>query len=108
MPQSKEVWADVFVELLPTGQGGRKRPLNLSNDSPGQYCPHFRVVGGSGDMLGVAFMDGPDEALLPGDSANATVKGLYPGVSYDELIEGARFEILEGPHVVGHGTVIRR
>ena len=60
-------------------------------------------------MLGVAFMDGPDEPIPPGESTQATIKSLYePNVSYEELVEGARFEILEGPHVVGYGEVIRR
>ena len=105
MPQSSEIWADVFIELLPTERGGRNRPLDLCNDNPGQYRPHLRVIDGSGELLGVAFMDGPDDPVLPGGSTNATVKSLYPGVSYAELIDGAKFEILEGPHVVGHGTV---
>jgi translation elongation factor EF-Tu-like GTPase len=108
MPHSPEIWAEVFVQLLPTEQGGREQPLSLSNNSPGQYRPHFRMIDGSGELLGVAFMDGPDEPILPGQSTYATVELLYPGVSYDELLEGARFEILEGPNIVGHGTVTRR
>ena len=88
---------------------GDKSPLDLCEDSPGQYCPHFRVIGGSGELLGVVVMDGPDDPILPGERTEATVKSLYePGISYSELVEGARFEILEGPHVVGYGTVVRR
>jgi hypothetical protein len=108
MPQSLELWADVFIELLPTEQGGRKYPLELCNDNPGQYRPHLRVIGGSGELLGVAFMDGPDEPVFPGGCTNATVKCLYPGVDYAELIEGANFEILEGPNIVGRGVVTQR
>jgi translation elongation factor EF-Tu-like GTPase len=108
MPQSSEIWADVFIELLRTENGGRKYPLDLCNDNPGQYRPHFRVIGGSGELLGVAFMDGPDEAVFPGGSTNATVKCLYRGESSAELVEGAKFEILEGPNVVGRGVVTRR
>ena len=108
MPQSPEVWADVFIELLPTEQGGRKYPLDLCNDNCGQYRPHFRVIGGSGEMLGVAFMDGPDEPVLPGGSTNATVKCLYPGAHYEELVDGAKFEILEGANVIGRGVVTER
>ncbi len=102
-----EFWAEVLITLLPTDQGGRQAALDLCNDNPGQYCPHFRVIGGSGELLGVAFMDGPDKPILPGERTYATVKSLYEGVSYSELVEGARFEILEGPHVVGFGTVTR-
>ena len=103
-----ELWADVFIELLPTEKGGRKYPLDLCNDNPGQYRPHFRVIGGSGELLGVAFIDGPDEPVFPGGCTNATVKCLYPGVGYAELVEGADFEILEGPNIVGRGVVTRR
>jgi hypothetical protein len=106
MPNIVEFWADVFIELLPTEQGGRQFPLDLCNDNPRQYRPHFRAIGGSGNLLGVAFMDGPDDPVLPGGATNATVTSLYePDVSYAELVEGAKFEILEGPKVVGHGTV---
>lgn len=104
-----EFWADVSIYLLPSESGGRTLPLDLCNDRPGQYRPHLRVIDGSGEMLGVAFMDGPDDPIQPAESTNATVKALYePIVSYDELVEGSRFEILEGPHVVGHGEVLRR
>jgi hypothetical protein len=42
-------------------------------------------------------------------STHATIKSLYePNVSYEELIEGARFEILEGSRVVGYGEVLRK
>ncbi len=104
-----EFWAEVVIQLLPTDKGGRQSPLDLRNDNSGQYRPHFRVIGGSGELLGVAFTDGPDGPVLPGEKTSATVKSLYePGVDYGELVEGARFEILEGPHVVGFGTVTRR
>ena len=47
--------------------------------------------------------------IQPGESTHATVKALYePMVSYDELVKGSRFEILEGARVVGHGEVVRR
>ena len=104
-----ESWAEVLIELLPPERGGRVVPLDLSNDCPGQYRPHLRVIGGSGGMLGVAFMDGPDDPVSPGGRAYATVKFLYePNVSYAELVEGVRFEILEGPRVVGIGDIVRR
>ena len=104
-----ESWADGRIELLPTESGGRDVPLDLSNDRPGQYRPHLRLIGGSGEMLGVAFMDGPDDSVPPGGKAYATVKFLYePNVSYMDLVEGTRFEILEGPTVIGYGEIIRR
>ena len=104
-----EFWAEVLIELLATDKGGRQEPLNLCNDNPGQYRPHLRVIGGSGEPLGVAFMDGPDDPVLPGQKTFATVKSLYStSVSYEELVEGVQFEILEGPNIVGHGKVTRR
>ena len=104
-----EFWAEVLIELLPTEKGGREVPLDLCNDKPGQYRPHFRVIGGTGELLGVAFMDGPDDPVLPGEKTHATVTSLYePAISYSELVVGTRFEILEGPHVVGFGIVTRR
>ena len=104
-----EFWAEVWIHLLPSESGGRTLPLDLCNDRPGQYRPHLRVINGSGEMLGVAFMDGPDDPIQPGESTHATVKALYePFVSYDELVEGSHFEILEGARVVGHGEVVRR
>jgi hypothetical protein len=101
--------ADVWIHLLPSEAGGRTFPLNLGNDRLGQYRPHLRVINGSGEMLGVTFMDGPDYLIHPGESTRATVKALYePIVSYDELVQGSRFEILEGPNVIGYGEVLRR
>ena len=104
-----QFWADVLITLTSTQMGGRTTPLDLCNDRPGEYRPHLRVIGGSPQMLGVAFMDGPDDPILPGGNTHATIKSLYePDVSYEELVEGARFEILEGPRIVGYGEVVRR
>jgi hypothetical protein len=102
-----QFWAEVLIELLPSNKGGRKGPLDLCNDRPGEYRPHLRVIGGSGEMLGVAFMDGPDDPIPPGGKTFATIKALYPDVSYRELVEGAEFEIVEGSRVVGRGRVIK-
>ena len=104
-----EFWADISIHLLPRESGGRTSSLDLCNDRPGLYRPHLRVIDGSGAMLGVAVTDGPDEPIRPGESTQATIKGLSePNVSYHELVEGARFEILEGENVVGYGDVVRR
>src|SRR5689334_15462367 len=72
-----EFWADVAIQLVPTASGGRTALLVLCNDNPGQYRPHICVIGGSREMLGVAFMDGPDEPIPPGESTQATIKSLY-------------------------------
>jgi translation elongation factor EF-Tu-like GTPase len=100
--------ADVWVHFLATEQGGRRSPVILSDDT-GHYRPHFRVRGGDGEMLGVEFVDGPNNWVQPGDSANATIRFPYElRVCYDALAVGAEFEVLEGSRVVGVGHVTRR
>ena len=51
-------------------------------------------------------MRGPDSVEL-GSSATAVVQTIFDNVHYEKLKAGAQFEILEGPHVVGKGVVIR-
>jgi hypothetical protein len=59
--------------------------------------------------LGVEFVDGPDGPVSPGGSTDATVRFLYePQVSYDSLVVGAQFEVMEGARVVGTGRVKHR
>jgi hypothetical protein len=97
-------YAEVLVELLPTSDGGRAHAVVL--DDAG-YRPHLRVEGG--DYLGVEFVDGPAEPLIPGQKSYATVRFLYwPEVCYEALTVGTSFEILEGSRVVGRGCVTRR
>ena len=101
-------YAEVWIELVPTEQGGRRTAALLGSDTPGRYRPHLRV-GSEGELLGVAFVDGPDEPLAPGHAAFATVRFLYdPQIDYSALVEGAEFHILEGTRIVGHGRVTRR
>jgi translation elongation factor EF-Tu-like GTPase len=102
-------FAEVLIEFLPTEKGGRRTPICLSTEALGHYRPHFRVRNGDGEMLGVEFVDGPDDPVNPGGSTYATVRFLYePEVCYDALVVGAQFEVLEGSRVVGIGRVTRR
>jgi hypothetical protein len=56
----------------------------------------------------VEFVDGPG-LVAPGEETNATVKFLFEStVDYSPLVVGARFNIMEGPRVVGRGTITRR
>jgi len=105
-----ELRAEVTIHLIPTESGGRTAPVYLGDPRFVRYYPHLRVIGGSSEMLGIVFIDGPKEPTPPGGSVHATIEALYEstGVSYDELVEGARFEIVEGPFVVGYGEVVRR
>ena len=102
-------FAEVFVEFVPTEKGGRRTPVCLSADSPSYYRPHLRVREGDGEYLGGEFVDGPDNPVAPGSSTYATVRFLYePEISYDALVVGAQFDVMEGSCVVATGTVTRR
>ena len=98
-------FADVRVRLLSPGVRGRNTPTRMRGTRASSYKPHFRVEGG--EWLGVAFLEGP-EWVAPGEEADATVELLYDGVDYSALRPGTAFEVLEGAHVVAHGTVLRR
>jgi hypothetical protein len=95
-------YVDVEVAFHPTEAGGPAHPLLLADE----YRPHFRV--GNGELLGVQFMAGPADPVAPGTGdVRATVRFPYwPLVNYNALVEGARFEIVEGSRVVGYGRVI--
>jgi hypothetical protein len=102
-------WAEVQIELYPPESGGRQTPLDLCNDHPGRYRPHFRLLSHPSELLGVEFMDGPDDPVMPGKSTFATVRFLYePAVSYAGLTVGTEFEIVEGPRAIGRGKITRR
>jgi hypothetical protein len=95
-------YVEVEIQFSSTSDGGRTSPVILCE----LYRPHFRVV--AGEMLGVQFMDGPDEPIAPGEASCATVRFVYwPNVNYDALVEGAAFDVVEGATVVGHGRVIQ-
>src|SRR5258705_4709638 len=101
-------WAEVYIELYATEAGGRQTPLDLCNDRPGHYRPHFRPLAHPSELLGVEFMDGPDDPVAPGESTDATVHFLYESeVAYQALIVGAEFEIMEGPRAIGRGKITR-
>jgi translation elongation factor EF-Tu-like GTPase len=102
-------YAEVLVQFLPADHGGRHTPICLAEDAPSHYLPHLRVASGDGTYLGVEFVDGPEKPIPPGGQTYATVKFLHePQVSYEDLSEGAKFDICEGGRVVGTGRVIRR
>ena len=96
--------AEVCVTFTTTAEGGRRSAVSLGN---GGYRPHFRVSGG--EYLGVEYVVGPQEPVRPGGTALATVSFLYePTVNYAALTDGANFQVLEGPNVVGNGHIVRR
>ena len=102
-------FAELFLEFLPTDRGGRRSAISLSTDARAPYRPHLRVIDGDQTMLGVEFVDGPDEPISPGMKTHATVRFLYePEICYDALTIGARVELLEGARRVAVGEVTRR
>jgi len=90
------------ISVLTHEDGGRSTPFWPKG---GVYRPHLRV--GAGEMLGVQFVDGPDE-VAPGAKAEVVMQLLYPGVDYSSLVPGATFTVLEGPRVVATGIVVDR
>ncbi|TGE31084.1 hypothetical protein [Desulfosporosinus sp. Sb-LF] len=94
----------VEVEFFSSEEGDRTTPIFLT-DYPG-YRPHFRVIGYT-EYLGVPFLDTPHRIINPHERVPIAVSLVYyPNVTYDKLIDGVEFEILEGPRVIGKGTVI--
>jgi len=101
-------YLDVSVEFLSKSKDFKARNfyLNGGNSYGRGYSPHFRVIGDS-EYLGVEFIEGPDRLVEQGELVNAKVLLMYyPNVSYEKLIKGQKFEILEGAIVVGTGYVV--
>jgi hypothetical protein len=94
---------EIEVAFLSRDAGGRLTPLESL--STGSYRPHLRVCG-AGEMLGVRFIDGPDQ-IVSGRQYRAKVSLMYGGVDYSPLKSGALFIVVEGPQIVGIGCVIR-
>ena len=101
-------YAAVHVRMVPAAESGRQTPVRLAGTVSHSYKPHFRI-GRDGQYLGVAFLEGP-ERLAPGEESDATVLLLYTstGVDYSPLVPGVQFDVVEGPHIVARGTVLRR
>ena len=99
--------AAVWIQLLPSQESGREEPIYLARERTARYRPHFRV-GRAADLLGVEFIDGPIDPVVPGEGAYASVRFLYPTVDYSALQVGTEFEIIEGPTVIGLGRVMER
>ncbi|MFN3690848.1 MAG: hypothetical protein ACK4UU_08000, partial [Fimbriimonadales bacterium] len=68
------------------------------------YRPHLRV---HEEYLGVRILSVTAEEIRPGIDYRVGLELLYSGVDYSELAPGVRFEILEGPRVVGTGQILR-
>lgn len=91
----------VTVIMHAAERGGRARELTSGYD--GRYRPHLRVCG-SDELLGVELVRGPAE-LTAEVPVIVELRALYDLSGYRSLRPGTEIEILEGPHVVGHGRV---
>lgn len=89
-----------LIRLLTATEGGRTNP---PRDLGGQYCPHLRV---HEDYLGVRIRSDTAEDIRPEVDYRVSLELIYIDVDYSELAPGVRFEILEGPRVVGTGHVL--
>ena len=67
------------------------------------YRPHLRV--GTGEYLGVSFVDGQSTPVAAGTIVEANVRFMYSGVPYEQLKPGVQFQVLEGPRIVGIGVL---
>ena len=89
----------IRLTMRKESEGGRNAPFATG------YCPHL-VATGSSEWLGVRVSAslGP---VAPGETADVRVELLYHReVDYSVLSPGARFQLMEGPRVVGEGTVL--
>lgn len=91
--------AVVSIRFLSPSADGRAVLPSLTG---GRYRPHLRV--GDGEYLGVAFVDGPEQARHDEDTI-ATI-ALIHEVDYTALQAGVGFDVLEGPHLVATGRVV--
>ena len=66
------------------------------------YYPHF-VIKGTGEYLGINFIDGEDVIFDKQIGANALPEN--EAVDYSILQKGTEFLIMEGGNVVGEGIV---
>ncbi|WP_059173097.1 hypothetical protein [Bacillus sp. FJAT-27445] len=106
----KKPWLDVVVEFFSPEEGGNNL-ICLGDYLYGDrfvngYRPHFRIKGET-EYLGIMFINGPQGLIKPNEKVNAKVwLSYYPEISYEKLINGAEFEIMEGARIAGTGKVI--
>ena len=85
------------LSLLPTEQGGRKKPVFS------HYRPSFSFGSKQHFSGEITFEDNIE--LLPGGSTTATVKLLPSRHISEHLKPGTMFKIFEGEKVVGMGFI---
>jgi translation elongation factor EF-Tu-like GTPase len=100
----EKLFFQATLTILTKSVGGRSTPLFTNG---GHYRPHA-IVRDDPEMLGIAFMAGPDQ-LVPGETADIQLQAMYhPQVNYDKLQAGVQFLVVEGLRIVAVGKVLRR
>jgi elongation factor Tu len=91
------IWAS--LRLLSTDEGGRTTPFVSG------YRPQFFTA--DPDTSTSAFINvvGDGLELAPGEHCRICFDLLRPELFQDELAPGLKFNLREGPRIVGHGIV---
>lgn len=80
---------------------------NVRNTMPVTgYRPHI-IMEDDKEYLGIRFFDIEKREL--GQRGVAMIECMYEeqGVNYSKIIAGKSFKVMEGPHVVGEGRVLK-
>ena len=90
------------VHLLTTAEGGRR-----SGIASGYRCTCFigHIQDGKPTYNDAAFYFSDQTILHPGGTARARVRPLIPD-SWSHLAVGDRFELSEGPRVIGRAVIV--
>ena len=96
------VRARVCITLVPTGDGGRSRPLDPA--------PHYRPDHDFGrpdghHAIGQIDFDGA-EPVMPGESCEAIATFISAGDILEDLKEGSAWRVKEGARHVGDGRIL--
>lgn len=101
----------IELRLLPTSEGGRRGPLIDVPDEQWRYRPNWQLPTMTGaEQSGAPVLGYSADAVLPGGApVNAVIAVLVPDMVprwAAEVVPGVVLPLLEGPRVVGHGTVL--
>jgi len=92
--------ADIEAEitLIATEKGGRKFPVTSG------FRPQFHYHEQDWD----SYLEYPDEEwIYPGQTARALLWFLSPASHVDHFIPGMKFQLREGPRLIGYGHITK-
>lgn len=90
--------AEAEVTFLRPEEGGRATPIRSG------YRPNFYYDGAYWDSIH-AYPD--TDAVKPGETVRVLLWFTNPDAHRENLYPGKRFEVREGPHIVGHGRITK-